>query len=79
MVALVIAGTVTILFGLIIATDKVDRYWKWRNRPMQRTPIKPPPVFRTSLAQCEQCGRDDSPLSIDNGLCIFCFDLEANR
>lgn len=71
----VLIGLIFIMLGLVVLTDRVDQYWRTRKTPP--LPAKPdlaPPPFRTSPDQCVKCGNDDAPLSIDTGMCFWCFE-----
>ena len=76
MAAMIIAGTLCILFGAIIGLQRIDDYWRARRAPLMKpTPTATTLPFRTSRTQCIACGRDDRPLSIDTEKCDNCHEL----
>lgn len=69
-------GLCMITLGFVLLTDRVDDLYRNRRHVAPRLDSLPPP-FRTSSEQCVTCGRDDGPLSIDNGMCFWCFEKAA--
>ena len=72
-------GIIIILLGFMVATEKVDTFWKNRattpTAQIRMTPLPPP--FLTSLTQCVICGTDDDLLNLDR-ICYDCFNLKVS-
>jgi hypothetical protein len=72
MVSVATVGTIIILAGMIVCTDRADQYWSNRTpRPHTTTTQMP---FITSLTQCKDCGLDGDLLNLDRQ-CLTCFHL----
>lgn len=70
--ALLPLGLAVIFIGLVISTDRAERWWKSRhNKPQSAQPIPP---FLTSLHQCRDCGSDTELLSLERR-CLGCHQL----
>jgi hypothetical protein len=80
-VLLAALGIFLILIGMSVCTQRIDNYWRKQQRipTMTSQPKRTNRPFRTSPNQCIDCGQDDSPLSIDDNRCIWCYDYEGPR
>ena len=78
MIFLAAIGVVLILGGLVIASQRIDDYYRDRRRiviPALRPVPQSRRPFLYSETQCVDCGQDGELLDIKTHQCIVCFEL----